>query len=485
MAKKAEGEREFRIRPRRPRTSRESEAFAWSPAMRTVLRYARSSRRKQSCRSQGVSGGGRRQFNQRCAVRVMYSPNRTTGQWRAHGRYIARESVRQGHAVNVYGNQAEGGAIAEVLDQWQKAGDPRLWKMIISPEFGERIELNRLTSELMSRMEKDLGTHLEWIAVPHFNTEHPHVHVALRGIKADGSPLELKREYIRNGIRSIAEDLCTRQIGHRNQVDAMTAERREIQECRYTSLDRIINRAGGTRQTDASDGGGHFVVHRDTKAFHGEFAEIREQHLAARLIVLQKMGLAEEGAPGEWRVRRDFEGVLRAMQRVGDRQKMLAAHGALLSDERLQLVVLDQRKFKSLEGRVLVHGEDELGGNAGRHYVLIEGTDAKVHLVYYSPALEEARSRGQLRPNDFVRLRKQFENGRPVLEVDDLGDAEKILVNRRYLKATVGPLVKRGIIPAEDGWGGWIGRYQAALAQAATTIERDAVKKSHRDTQQR
>src|SRR5277367_734256 len=40
------------------------------------------------------------------------------------------------------------------------------------------------------------------------------------------------------------------------------------------------------------------------------------------------MGLAEEAASGEWRVRRDFEGVLRAMQRVGDRQKMLAAHGA-------------------------------------------------------------------------------------------------------------------------------------------------------------
>jgi type IV secretory pathway VirD2 relaxase len=89
--------------------------------------------------------------------------------------------------------------------------------MIISPEFGERIDLNQLTRELMSRMENDLGTRLEWVAVPHFNTEHPHVHVALRGTKADGSPLDLEREYIRNGIRSIAEDLCTRQIGHRNR----------------------------------------------------------------------------------------------------------------------------------------------------------------------------------------------------------------------------------------------------------------------------
>jgi hypothetical protein len=393
--------------------------------------------------------------------------------------------VRQGHAVNVYGNQAEAGAIADVPDQWQKAGDPRLWKMIISPEFGERIDLNQLTRELMSRMEKDLGTRLDWVAVPHFNTEHPHVHVALRGIKADGSPLDLEREYIRNGIRSIAEDLCTRQIGHRNQEDAMVAERREIQECRYTYLDRIINRASAARPIDRSDGGSHFVVHRDVNAARGEFAKIREQHIAARVIVLQKMGLAEEAASGEWRVRRDFEGVLRAMQRVGDRQKMLAAHGALLSDERLQVVVLDQRKFESLEGRVLVHGEDELGGNAGRHYVLIEGTDAKVHLVYYSPALEDARSRGQLRPNSFLRLRKQFENGRPVVDVDDLGDAEEILRNRLYLEATVRPLVKRGIIPAEDGWGGWLGRYQTALAQAAISNERNAPKERRRESQQR
>jgi hypothetical protein len=200
--------------------------------------------------------------------------------------------------------------------------------------------------------------------------------------------------------------------------------------------------------------------------------------------VRKQKAVAEEAASGEWRVRRDFEGVLRAMQRVGDRQKILAAHGALLSDERLPVVVLDPRKFKSLEGRVLVHGEDELGGN-GRHYVLIEGADAKVHLVYYSPPLEEARSRGQLRPNSFIRLRKQFENGRPVLEVDHLGDAEEILRNRRHLEATVRPLVKRGIIPAEDGWGGWLGRYQTALSQAAVSTGRDAPKERRRESQQR
>jgi hypothetical protein len=91
---------------------------------------------------------------------VMYSPNRITRQWRAHGRYIARDNARQGHEA-AFGDQGEGVAPPELLDRWQKTGDPRLWKMIISPEFGERIDLNRLTRDLMSKMEKDLDTRLE------------------------------------------------------------------------------------------------------------------------------------------------------------------------------------------------------------------------------------------------------------------------------------------------------------------------------------
>jgi hypothetical protein len=56
-------------------------------------------------------------------------------------------------------------------------------------------------------------------------------------------------------------------------------------------------------------------------------------------------------------------------------EKMLSSHGALLSDERLPLEVLDIRKLKTVEGRVLAHGEEEVGKHTGRHYLLLEGTD--------------------------------------------------------------------------------------------------------------
>jgi hypothetical protein len=69
-----------------------------------------------------------------------------------HGRYIARESATQDRPGRAFDDQDETVAPAEVLYPWQKAGDPRLWKMIISPEFGDRIDLNQLTRELMSRV---------------------------------------------------------------------------------------------------------------------------------------------------------------------------------------------------------------------------------------------------------------------------------------------------------------------------------------------
>jgi type IV secretory pathway VirD2 relaxase len=417
----------------------------------------------------GSGGGARRPFNQRCAVRTMYTANKTAGQWKAHGRYIAREragGATQGHVMSGGVDRGNGPAEpARELARWQSEGDPRMWKLIVSPEFGERVDLDRLTVNLMGRMEKDLGTTLEWMAVTHFNTEHPHVHIALRGVRDDKSALELPRDYVRHGIRAIAEDLCTRQLGHRNHLDAAASERREIQERRFTSLDRAISRANSVEIAD-SDSAENFIVRRSGENAGRE----REQHIDARLLVLQQMGLAEPAGPREWMVRRDFETVLKAMQRTNDRQKMLASHGALLSDERLPLVVLDLRKLKILEGRVLTHGEEEEGKGTGRHYLLLEGTDAKVHLIYYTPEMEEARSRGKLRANSFVRLQKQFENGRPVLEVEDCGDAERLLRNDHHLGERARVFLTRGIVPPEDGLGGWLGRYQAAVKKNAAGL---------------
>ena len=472
-------ERDFRLRPRKPPAR--NERAAWATACKIIMHHARTtSRRLRTSAGKGSGPSRIRPYSQRCAVRVIYAKNATSGQWRAHGRYVARESATQdgdSKAVGFDGN-GESIDIAARLEGWQKASDERLWKVIVSPEFGDRADLKRLTRELLARMEGDLRTTLQWVAVAHYNTEHPHVHVALRGIDAEGHALRLSRDYIRQGIRSAAEDLCTRQLGYRTEFDAATAQRREVHEHRYTSLDRVIKRDAVWPESVAST---FFTIERDPNQIGGNStARLMQRHTTERLIALEGMGLAERADPSLWRVRGNFEDVLRAMQRSADRQKMLAAHGVPMSDERLPLVVFDLRSLTTLDGRILVHGEEETGRKAGRSYLMLEGTDGRVHYVYYTPEIEAARNRGGLRANSFIRLRKLFSERRPLLEIDELGDSESILRNKRYLRETVQRLIRRGIVPQEDGWNGWLGRYQKMLSaesiaqnRVTTETERD------------
>ena len=432
------------------------------------MHYARMSR-KTGNRGPGGKGKGACSYHQRCAVRVTYLNNKTRGQWQAHGRYLARESAPFENDAKAVGfnREHDGIDIARQLEGWQGAGDERMFKLIVSPEFGDRVDLPRLTRGLIERMEEDLGTKLEWVAVEHHNTEHPHVHIVVRGVRGDGQSLRLSRDYVQQGIRSIAQDLCTRQLGYRTQRDAAEAERREIIEERLTSLDRRLLR--DAQEIDSDLGPSYFVVTRNPiQAGSTDTARLHAEHEVARLAVLCRMGLAESEGPNKWCVRRDFDQILRAMQRTSDRQRTLAAHGAVISDERLPMEAIDVGQITSVEGRVLVHGQDE---QSGRNYLMLEGTDAKVHFINYNREMEQARSHGELRTNSFVRLRKVSVDGALTLDVKDFGNAELLLTNPRHLGEKARELLKRGIVPTEDGWGGWLGKYQAALCKAAREIE--------------
>src|SRR4029077_3035047 len=84
-------EREFRLRPRKPPVRRERRILA--TAYKVIMHYARMSGVRKR-RLSFVAGPKRvRPYYQRCAVRVVYSKNSSTGQWRAHGCYLVRESV--------------------------------------------------------------------------------------------------------------------------------------------------------------------------------------------------------------------------------------------------------------------------------------------------------------------------------------------------------------------------------------------------------
>ena len=180
------------------------------------------------------------------------------------------------------------------------------------------------------------------------------------------------------------------------------------------------------------------------------------------------MGLAESISPNVWRLRRDFEKILRAMQRSADRQKTLAAHGALISDERLQLVTFDLVALKRWR---------EESWSTGRRKRLAAATSCwKEPTGGFITSTtrrrwRSARNRGGLRTNSFIRFRNLFPDAHPRLNIDELGDSEAILRNKRYLRETRQRLIRRGLVPQEDGWNGWLGRYQKAIAEAAVTPE--------------
>src|ERR1700722_11277809 len=250
----------FRLRPRKPAARRER--ATWASAYKIIMHHARATSSRLRRSADGISGANRTgPYSQRCAVRVTYAKNGTSGHWRAHGRYVARESATHDGRAEAAGfdRNAESIDIAKRLESWQKASDERLWKLIVSPEFGDRADLKQLTRDLLLRMERDLGMPLQWVAVAHYNTEHPHVHVALRGIGSEGRSVHLRRDYIRQGIRCAAEDLCTRQLGYRTEFDAAT-QRREVHEHRYTSLDRAVKCHAVRQENEAST---FFTIVRD------------------------------------------------------------------------------------------------------------------------------------------------------------------------------------------------------------------------------
>ena len=124
-------------------------------------------------------------------------------------------------------------------------------------------------------------------------------------------------------------------------------------------------------------------------------------------------------------------------------------------------------------GRLVTVRDETKPGGHGAFLI----ASSRVHYVYYTPEIEAARHRGDLRTNSFIRLRKSNAESRPALEIDDMGDSEALLRNNVKLCQLGQRLIRRGIIPQDDGWSGWLGRYQKALCDAVTILETPSVTK--------
>ncbi|WP_375165991.1 relaxase/mobilization nuclease domain-containing protein, partial [Chelativorans sp.] len=158
----------------------------------------------------------------------------------AHLRYLERGGVtRDGEKGRVYSaveGEADGKAF---LDRGRN--DRHQFRFIVAPEDTVEIsDLRSFTRDLMRQMEVDLGTRLDWIAIDHHNTGHPHTHILVRGVTEEGRVLSIAGDYIAHGIRHRASELVTLELGPQTEADLIRKLSAEVEAERLTRLDRML-----------------------------------------------------------------------------------------------------------------------------------------------------------------------------------------------------------------------------------------------------
>ncbi|OIQ95022.1 hypothetical protein GALL_229460 [mine drainage metagenome] len=289
-----------------------------------------------------------------------------------HLRYIEREGVgRDGEPGQAYGPVTDNAD----LEAFEERGrnDRHQFRFIVSPEDAEQFdELRSYTRHLMRRMEADLGTNLDWVAVDHWNTDNPHTHVVLRGKDDTGKDLIIARDYIAHGMRERAAGLATEWLGPRTELEIQQGLQREVDQERWTSLDRTLQRE--------AQGG---LIHMNQPA---DDPSRRQQRvlLVGRLQRLQRMGLAHESSPAVWAVHAEAEQVLRAMGERGDIVRTMQR--AMVGAQRGLAIFEPGENARPVTGRVAAKGmADEL---QDRGYLVVDGIDGKAHYVMLPPRSE-------------------------------------------------------------------------------------------------
>jgi type IV secretory pathway VirD2 relaxase len=162
------------------------------------------------------------------------------GAARAHIKYILRDGVtREGMAGHLYDaahDEVDGSAFID-----RSAQDPHQFRFIVSPEDSARLaDLKPFIRDLLSQMERDLETKLDWVAVDHFNTGHPHTHIVIRGLDDQGRDLVMARDYIAHGVRARAQGLITLELGPETDLERTQKLFNETGQERLTRLDRSL-----------------------------------------------------------------------------------------------------------------------------------------------------------------------------------------------------------------------------------------------------
>ena len=216
----------------------------------------------------------------------------------------------------------------------------------------------------------------------------------MRGRDDTGKDLIIAGDYIAHGFRHRAAELATEWLGPRTELEIQQTLRREVEQERWTSLDRTLQRETG------EDGRVHVERLNEPRL------QRQRLLLIGRLQRLQRLGLADEVQPGTWAVHADAEKTLRAL---GERGDIIRTMQRAMRGEPRELAVFEPGDDgRTIVGHVAAKGlADELHD---RGYLVIDGIDGKAHYValnardepanYPTGAVVEVKGSANLRAAD-------------------------------------------------------------------------------------
>lgn len=281
-----------------------------------------------------------------------------------HLHYIERDGVtRDGQKGQAYDAETNAADVEAFQERGQT--DRHQFRFIVSAEDGLELEdLKGFTRQLMRRMETDLETRLDWVAVDHWDTDNPHTHIVLNG--HTGGPARSKEDlviapdYMAHGMRLRASEVATEWLGPRTEAEIRQSLQREVDQARLTSLDNALIRQAGDDGIDLK---------------RNPVNRYQQNALRARLQRLENMGLAEKMDANRWKLHPDMAATLDAMGQREDALRLLRQ--ALKGQQRESLV--HERLTSPVIGRIAGKGlADELHD---RGYLVVDGIDGRAHYL--------------------------------------------------------------------------------------------------------
>ena len=347
-------------------------------------------------------------------VRVVKLRNAKSSVSRGHLAYLQREGAGVERAEGLDGSaeltptrgqlygQEEGVEIdgrdfvARSQESFDGRGDPHQFRIMLSPEDGAELarvngdgtpNLKQTTRALMAQMEEDLGTRLDWVAVDHFDTAHPHTHIIARGVTHDGKGLNIAGEYISRGIRGRLEEELTRELGWKSELAIQQEMKRDMSAMRVTTADRHIA-DGMDKLTNTID-----LRAGASAATFPANSSMNRHILIGRMRHLKSMGLATQIDSGRWHIEKD---AFKTLGQIEQREQLTKdIHGAMERAHIKRPIRLNDGREnydgslsnRRIIGRVIAktHGYDEgMDANqkgGGKVRFIIDGSDGYVSTV--------------------------------------------------------------------------------------------------------